>query len=407
MRDGKSGDRTKAAAWPLAVALLAGCAGSDAGGSGEGAATSGPWPAESWPVSTPVAEGIDPEALDSLVADLELGEYGLVDAFLLIRNGRVVADHRFTQDYDSVFALYGGEPGMYNYDDPAWHPYREGTDLHTLQSVTKSVTSAALGIAVDEGFIPDVTVPAYSFFEGYEPYSTDARKAATTLEDFLTMRSGIAWRTEGGYGDEEHSTVLLEASDQWIRFVLDQPTDTAPGVFYEYNDGVSVLLGKILREATGQRADAWARERLFEPIGIDEFYWKITPDGEADTEGGLYLATHDLARIGYLFLRNGEWDGQQVVSREWVAASTAPVVPDVNPDNDGRDPGYGYQWWVPVREGAPEVFMGNGYGGQFLQVVPELDLVVVFNGWHHHERPPRSTAEALWERIIPAIRSQE
>ena len=360
------------------------------------------WPGESWPVSTPDAEGIRAPALDSLVADMEAGVYGLVDALLVIRNGRVVADHRFEQNYDSVFTLYGGEPGMYNYDDPAWHPYRDGSELHSLQSVTKSVSSAAFGIAVDEGLIPGVDAPAYGYFEDYEPYETDARKQATTLEDFLTMRSGIHWVTEGGYDDGEHSTVLLEASDDWIRFALDRPTDAEPGTVYEYNDGVSVLLGKIVREATGRRMDDWARERLFEPIGIDEYYWKITPDGEVDTEGGLYLSTHDLARIGYLFLRDGEWDGEQIISREWVRASTAPVVPGVAPDGTG--PGYGYQWWVPVHEDSePLVFAGNGYGGQFLFVVPSEDLVVVFNGWQHHEPAERSAAAALQERILPAL----
>lgn len=362
------------------------------------------WPGERWPVSSPEEEGIRASALDSLVADIGAGVYGLVDALLVIRHGKVVADHRFQQDYDSVFALYGGEPGMYNYDDPAWHPYKDGSDLHTLQSVTKSVASAALGIAVDEGLIPGVETPAYSFFSDYEPYQTDPRKEATTLEDFLTMRSGIHWVTEGGYDDAEHSTVLLEASDEWIRFVLDRPTDAEPGTVYEYNDGVSVLLGKILREATGHRMDDWARERLFEPIGIDEFYWKITPDGEADTEGGLYLTTHDLARIGYLFLRDGEWDGEQIVSRGWVRASTSPVVPGVAADATGR--GYGYQWWVPVHEnGESLIFNGNGYGGQYLFVVPSEDLVVVFNGWNHHDPPERSTYAAMFERILPALLS--
>ena len=358
------------------------------------------WPAEGWPVSSPEAEGMRASAIDSLVADIEAGAYGLVDALLIIRHGRVVADHRFEQDYDSVFAVHGGEPGMYNYDDPAWHPYKDGSDLHSLQSVTKSVTSAAFGIAVDEGLIPGVEAPAYAYFADYEPYETDARKEATTLEDFLTMRSGIHWVTEGGYQDAEHSTIVLEASDEWIRFVLDRPTDAEPGTVYEYNDGVSVLLGKIAREATGQRMDDWARERLFEPIGIDDFYWKITPDGEADTEGGLYLTTHDLARIGYLFLRDGQWNGEQIVSRDWVRASTSPVVSDALPDGTA----YGYQWWVPAHEdGETLIFAGYGYGGQYLFVVPSVELVVVFNGWDHHEPPERSTRAALRERILPAL----
>ena len=113
----------------------------------------GVWPTEQWPTSTPAAEGIDPTAVDSLIADIDAGAYGLVDHFLLIRNGRVVADRHFVQDYDSVAALYDTTNHQYNYDDPAWHPYYQDTDLHTLQSVTKSVTSAALGIAIDDGLI--------------------------------------------------------------------------------------------------------------------------------------------------------------------------------------------------------------------------------------------------------------
>ncbi len=382
--------------WTVPVLLLTAC------GSPSEALDPTPWPGDSWPVSTPKAEGIRASSIDSLVSDMEGGVYGLVDALLVIRNGKVVADHRFEQDYDSVFALYGGEPGMYNYDDPAWHPYRSGSDLHSLQSVTKSVSSAAFGIAVDEGLISGLDAPAYDYFKDYEPYETDARKEATSLEDFLTMRSGIHWVTEGGYDDTEHSTVLLEASNEWIRFALDRPTDAEPGTVYEYNDGVSVLLGRIVREATGRRMDDWARERLFEPIGIDEFYWKITPDGEADTEGGLYLTTHDLARIGYLLLREGEWDGEQVISREWVRTSTSPIVAGTAPDGTG--PGYGFQWWVPLHEdGETLVFAGNGYGGQFLFVVPSEDLVVVFNGWQHHEPADRSTWAALQERILPAL----
>ena len=379
----------------LSLALLVVCGAEQAGN---------PWPGEMWPTSTPAAEGIDPEAIDSFVADIESGEYGLVDAFMLIRNGKVVADFRFTHDYEAIAAEYDPTDHQYNYDHPNWHPYLRGTDLHTLQSVTKSVTSAALGIAIDEGLLEGVETPVMPFFEAYAPYPTSARREATTLEDFLTMRSGIEWNTEGAYGSGNHSTDLLESSDEWIRFVLDQPTDVTPGSRFQYNDGVSVLLGKILREATGQRIDEWARERLFEPIGITDFYWKITPDGEADTEGGLYLATEDLARIGYLFLRGGEWNGRQIVSREWVEASTALVVPDVAPDNGRRDPGYGYQWWIlDAENGATRLFAGNGYGGQFVLVHPEYDIVAVFNGWNIHGGDHRSTYRALQERILPHV----
>ena len=187
-------------------------------------------------------------------------------------------------------------------------------------------------------------------------------------------------------------------------FVLDHPMREDPGTQWDYNSGVSVLLGKIVQVATGQRIDDWARERLFEPIGITDLYWKITPDNEVDTEGGLYLSAHSLARIGYLFLSGGVWDGERIVSEHWVRASTSPVVTDIRPGNDRRDAGYGYQWWVPDHDGeVATIFAGNGYGGQFLMVAPQYDVVVVFNAWNIHDQPELSSWRALQDRIIPAI----
>jgi CubicO group peptidase (beta-lactamase class C family) len=365
---------------------------------------SGPvWPDSTWTVSTPGEEGIDPAAIDSLVADIAEGEYGFIDHFLLIRHGRVVADHHFEQDYAAIAAEYDPTNHQYNYDHPDWHPYYRDTDLHTLQSVTKSITSAALGIAVLEGSISGIDVPAMSFFDAYEPDLSDPRKQAMTLEDMLTMRSGIEWNEMTSYDNADNSCVLLEASDQWIRFVLDHPMVTDPGTLWNYNSGVSVLLGKIVGVATGQRIDKWAEEKLFKPIGITNYYWKITPDDEVDTEGGLYLSAHDLARIGYLFLRGGVWKDTRIVSEDWVKSSTTPIVNDILPDNGRPDPGYGYQWWVPDHDGEKaSVFSANGYGGQHLLVAPEYDIVAVFNGWNIHDRPERSTQSALQERILPA-----
>lgn len=363
------------------------------------------WPGETWPTSTPEAEGIDPAVIDSIISDINTGEYGLIDAFMVIRHGMVVADLRFKQDYESIMARYDTTDYMYNYDHVNWHPYFDGTMLHSLQSVTKSVTSAALGIAIDEGLIDGPHVPVLPFFEDYEFDRSDERKQALKLEDFLTMRSGIEWKTAGGYVSTEHSTIIMENSDEWIQYVLDQPMDAEPGTRYQYNDGASVLIGKIARVATGQRMDDWAREKLFEPIGIDEFYWKITPDGEADTEGGLYLKTEDLARFGYLFLRNGVWNGEQIISEEWVKASTSPVVAEVG---EGSPVGYGYQWWVPSqKDGDAIIFAARGYGGQFVMVAPDYDLVVIFNGWQIHERANKSSYRALQDRILPATSTDE
>ncbi len=362
------------------------------------------WPDETWPVSTPEAEGVDAAAITALHEDIAAGKYGLIDHFLLIKNGHVIADHHYTQDYETIAAAYDTTNHQYNYDHPDWHPYYRDTELHTMQSVTKSVTSAAMGIAVDEGHLGGIDLNPMTMFEGYTQDFEDSRRDAITLEDLLTMRSGIDWNEMISYDDATNSCILMEASDNWIQFVLDQPMREAAGTKFDYNSGVSVLLGKLVGLSTGQRVDQWTDEKLFKPIGIDKHYWKITPQGEVDTEGGLYLETHDLARIGYLFLRKGKWKDQQIISEEWVANSTAPIVADIFPDNDQADSGYGYQWWISGHEdGGTPVFAGNGYGGQFLIVSPEHDIVLVFNGWNIHDQPEMFTWRAFDERILPAL----
>lgn len=372
------------------------------------------WPGEAWAISSPEAEGVDPDVIEGIVRDIRAGVYGSVDQFLFIKNGKAIADFEFNVDYDSIVAEDGDNhphiivaegDDQYNYDHTNWHPYYRDTKLHTMQSVTKSVTSAALGIAVDDGLIEGVHVPVSQFFTDYQNDQSDPRKRDITLEDFLTMRSGIKWVTEGGYDSTEHSTTRMEKGEEWIQFTLDQPMDNEPGTVYEYNDGVSVLIGKIARQVTGKRMDQWAKERLFDPIGIKDFYWKITPDGETDTEGGLYLTTHDLARIGYLFLKNGNWDGKQIISEEWVKSSVTPIVKDVSPENDRVDPGYGYQWWITsFGDAKPTIYAGNGYGGQFVMVAPEYDIVVVFNGWGLHRSGEKSTYDVLETVILPSLK---
>lgn len=357
-----------------------------------------------WTTITPADAGIDAAAIEAVVADMRAGLYGNFDHFLMVRHGKLVFDERFELDYEAIMSPYDPASHPYNYDHPDWHPYYQGSDLHTLQSVTKSITSICIGIAMDEGFIPGgVETPAMGWFEAYEPDLSDPRRRDMTLEDLLTMRSGIEWNESIPYTDPANSCLQLEAADDWIQYVLEQPMREAPGTVFDYNSGVSVLLGKIVREATGRRIDDYAREKLFEPLGITEFHWKETPQGEIDTEGGLYLRPQDLARIAQLLLQKGDWGGEQLVSEAWVAASTYPTVFDLAPGQPGQQ-GYGYQWWVPDHtDGDVAMYMGNGYGGQFPIVFPKLDLVVVVNAWNTRGQPQKSIWQAMREQILPAV----
>ena len=354
---------------------------------------------DAWPASTPEAQGMDRSVLGSLDAELASGKHGYVDSMLVIRNGTVVYEKTYdrSKDYARLFAGKG-LPGIYNYYDPGWHPYYKKTRLHTMQSVSKSVTSALVGIAIRRGEISGVDAKAVPYFSAYR-VAADPRRERMTLKDLLTMTSGIRWdETTVDYTDPANSCARMEASKDWIQFVLDQPMAAEPGSTFVYSSGVTELLAEVLRKATGKQADAYAAEHLFGPLGISRFYWKKTPTGHPDTEGGLYLTARDLAKIGYLYMKDGVWDGRRILPEGWAAASTRRQS---DPTGEDATMKYGYQWWV--LPGKTPSYAGIGYGGQLLVVVPSLELIAVFTGWNIYDKPAL-TAEFARDRVLEAIR---
>lgn len=350
-----------------------------------------------WETSSPAAQGIDKLVIDSIHQEIQNGDYGLIDHFLLIRNGKIIADYNYNQDYETISKNYDTLKHQYNYDHPDWHPYYKNSELHSLQSVSKSISSLLLGIAIDEGLVSHLDATILPLFTDYKLDLSDERKNAITLKNLLTMQSGILWDESSSYADnQENNCTVMELSDDWVQYVLDRPMDTIPGTKFVYNSGVTVLLGKIVRIATGRRIDKWAEEKLFGPLGITDYYWKETPKGEIDTEGGLYLSAYDLAKIGHLMMNNGAWNNKQIVSEKWIEESIRPSV------KLNEKLGYGYQWWVPeYKDEEVKIFAGNGYGGQYVMMAKEYDMLVVFNGWNIHGQAEKSTWSALQDRILP------
>jgi CubicO group peptidase (beta-lactamase class C family) len=374
-----------------------------AGATSAYAQTTAGWPTKGWASASPESQGVDTSVLGALDRKFASGQHGYVDGMLLIRNGRVVYEKSYQQDYDAAFDAQDQKTrGQYNYYDPDWHPYFERGQLHTMQSVSKSVMSALIGIAIRRAEITGTDVKVLRYFDGVEPAHLDAKWEAMTLRDLLTMTAGIRWdESTVGYSDPKNSCAAMEQSADWIRYILDQPMAATPSERFVYNSGVTVMLAHILWKATGQHGDVYAKEHLFGPLGIDSFYWKKTPTGLVDAEGGLYLTARDLAKFGYLYANDGVWDGQRVLPEGWVAATMAPAV-DVS-DKDDRK--YGYQWWLlPYEGGASKyAYACLGYGGQRLFVLPEFDLVAVITGWNIYDRPQLSAAKAL-ERVLRSVR---
>jgi len=343
--------------------------------------TGSPAAAQEWARSTPAAEGMDPEPLRELDRQVRAGGFDNVDRLVVVRNGKLVMSERYPRDYASISAGFDMRPHQFNYQHPDWHPFYMGTRLHSLQSVTKSVTSALIGIAIDRGELPEVDALLLPLLSDYDTSGTDARLATATLEDLLTMRLGIEWHEQDRPIGPENTTLQLEFSDDWVEFTLAQPMDAEPGERFVYNSGASHLMSALLRTATGRTVDRYAEELLFGPLGITDYHWKREPAGLPDTEGGLYLEAEDLARFGQLYLDGGMWNGTRIVPEEWVAASVTRRVEDVDPENPDWNAGYGYQWWRVDTDGE-EVWAGLGYGGQYLFILPEHRIVGVANSWN-------------------------
>lgn len=361
------------------------------------------WPTTGWSVATPDAEGFDPAALAALDREFSTGTHGQVTGLLVTRHGRVVFERQYTHDFDRLFDGRDPVRGPYNYYDPDWHPYYRHGGLHTMQSVSKSVTSALVGIAIDRGELPPVETKVMPLFASFRQPPPDPRRDAMTLQHVLTMTTGIRWdESTVTYTDPANSCAGMERSHDWIQFVLDQPMADAPGTRFEYNSGATELLSQLIKQGTGTHAHEYAAKHLFAPLGITDSYWKTTPTGLADTEGGLYLTARDLAKIGYLYLHDGVWEGRRLLPEGWVTTSTTPLI-DTRP-GQARSRKYGYQWWVlPTRDGGATAYAALGYGGQRLIVVPDRQIVAVVTGWNIYDHAEFAPYDTL-DRVLATLR---
>jgi CubicO group peptidase (beta-lactamase class C family) len=365
------------------------------------------WPGAEWPRTTPEAVGLDAAPLAALDAEFAAGTVPLVDDFLVARCGAVAYERHYAHDYATIYRKEAHErgplnarlTGRYNYFDPAWHPYYHGTPAHSMQSVSKSVTSATIGVAIARGdFKAPLDTPVLHWFDSAKVKNVDARKQRMTLRDVLTMTTGLDWDEDVPYDDPHNGSSLMEATEDWVQFVIDRPMAHEPGSTFAYSSGATELLAHIFRRETGQDIERYARAHLFGPLGITRYHWKRTPLGEVDTEGGLYLSSGDLAKFGYLYLRNGVWNGQRLLSAEWLRDSLAAHV------DAGAGWRYGYQWWLaPYGDGPRYAWSALGIGGQHLFVFPEDDLVVVLTAWHILDET--RYAGPLVRKLRPAVRA--
>lgn len=369
------------------------------------------FPEGDWPAVKPAAVGLDAGELASLDADIAAGKYGLVDSLLVIRDAKQTLARSYAHDYASIYGAFVRREGPlnhdvdgpYNYFSTQFHPYYQHSGMHTMQSVSKTVTSITIGIAMGRKEFPaDLDSPILKYFDEYRIANMDERKQHITLRNLLTMTAGFEWNEDLPYNDPKNSCDLMEAQFDWVQYVINQPMAGEPGKSFVYSSGITQLLSHIFKKATGKNVDEYAAQYLFQPLGIP-YHWKHTPTDLADTEGGLYISSASLAKIGFLFLKNGKWQNKQIVPADWVKASTTTAM---TVEDEGRHWGYGFQWWLQPWGTPPEkkfAWAARGLGGQELRVVPEYNLIVVMTGWDLLPSKQEPRRDEL-ERVIAAVK---
>ncbi|UCH71230.1 MAG: serine hydrolase [Candidatus Bathyarchaeota archaeon] len=315
--------------------------------------------------------GMDTEPLIKLMNGLSRRNVNHVHSILVIKDNKLVFEEYFS----------GEDLDLTNNQLNFVHKDFDHNTLHCQASASKSITSILLGITIDQGLVQDVQQNMFSFFPEHSDLN-DTEKGKITLEHMLTMSSGIPWDESYPYTDPRNDLNQMFYSADPIKFVLEKSVVAPPGSLFTYNSGTTNLLGDVVRRSTGLTLVDFAEQYLFTPLGINSFNWIGFPNAPhiAIASSTLYLRPRDMAKIGQLYLQKGIWNGNRIVSENWVTESThesIQVPPSKNPI-PGFIESYGYQWWQGTfSNGNTETYFAAGWGGQFIYVIPEINMVIV------------------------------
>lgn len=330
-------------------------------------------PTEDFRSSTPEEQGMDSAILLKMLDQYEerhtKDSTVAIDSITIVRHGYLVAD------------IY-------------LNPMFPKDTSHVIHSCAKSIISALIGIAIDQGHIEGVDIPMIGFFADKDIKITDHRMADITLRDLLTMRTGI--RSQDSFLYEWRGLFEAMKTNDWVAYTLSLAMDTAPGTRFDYSNLSSFLLAAIIQKSTGMDVLSFAYQNLFDPLGIEDVYWERSPQGINLGFARMWLKPHDMAKFGLLYLQKGRWGNQQIIPKAWVEESVTPYAyprnyVDILDENGKKDyaasqrnwvsskffrpfgDGYGYQWWLDRNGG----YTALGTSGQYIMVIPQHDLVVV------------------------------
>jgi CubicO group peptidase (beta-lactamase class C family) len=309
---------------------------------------------DGWEVSSLKDEGIDEDGIEEvsqLIRDID--SHDNVLSMLIVKNGKLVHEE--------------------------YSPYCQRNTLHWMASITKTVTSTLIGIAIDKGFIESADAKLYELLPQFAEHFKDPEKKKVALKHIMTMTSGLEWNERVSYNNPQNSEWQMVESEDWMSYVVSRPMRDEPGTLFNYNTGGIHLLSAVIKSVSGLYAHQFAEKYLLHPMGIYGYQWNKDPMGypcTGGTDGGIGLRTRDIAKFGWLFLKDGKWKGKQIISEKWVKEA-----PTTHVTTKGRGRSYAFNWMKGARtinQKRFEYTASFGYGGQTLYIVPEYDLIIVF-----------------------------
>ncbi len=344
---------------------------------------------DGWTIDRPESVGVDTGQLCTLDKFIGRWKEANIHAVVVARAGKLIMERYYT----------GADERL---GDPIGTIAYAPNVRHDVRSISKSVTSLLVGIALRQGKFPDLDTAVIDQFPEYASLR-NADNERITFRHLLTMSSGLKWDELLPYNNPANSELQMDEAADPIRYVLEQPVIAPPGSVYNYNGGNTFLLGAVLAKATGKRLDEYAKEKLFGPLGITDVEWVNLPStGQPYAPSGLRLRPRDAAKLGQLMVADGVWNDTQILPRGWTGSSMKPRI-----NGEGLYY-YGYQWWLgrTMRDDRSVHWAaGVGYGGQRLYAVPDLDLVVMINAGHYGGPLQAVIPFGILTRVVwPAVR---
>ena len=336
---------------------------------------------DGWRTASPESGGLDVEVIGDLVDAIAKGKLEYTHSLLTARNGRLLVEEYF-----------------YGFD-------RE--TRHDMRSASKSVTSTLVGIAIDEGRIESSDTGVLSSFPDYRRYRNwDDRKAEIRIRHLLTMSSGLDARDgESESAASERAYQSQSSEPDWTKLALDAPMLWNPGEHLYYGGANPLILGGILARAVGEPVEWFADRALFAPLGIRDYSFFLDPLGIPYMGGGMFMRPRDMLKYGQLYLDGGTWAGRRIVSEEWIRESGGRYGRLEPIDRNGHQ--YGYLWWhhaYDVADATIETLEARGNGGQYIFVVPSLDMVAVITSGNYRNGGLRLPEEILRRWVLPAVK---